>query len=440
MIKYTLILFIATYFSQLSVKLYAQDWTIIREDNPILSMKSSKDELVMVITDKRISWYDLRGNISKTLTIQSEGNITRFFEDKNGVLWFGTDQNSISTYDGSEWKSLFKAPNNYYNNSIITQIFQDKQKNMWFGTYGGGLVQFDGKNWIVHNNKNGHLSEDHISSIFQDWQGSVWFGTWDGLTKYSSDTWTKFYQKKEKQDNRSFYSIFQDRSYGLWFGTNIGLVNYDGKNWEESVDYNNKNPKGYINPIFQDKQGNIWFGTGINSGYVYRFDGMNWNTFPPPYSEIYIPNLVQNIVQDKQGNLWAGTLFGISKFENQKWVNVAYPPNEQKNGFNPRVTQILKDKNGSLWFGTNTGLILVNFEEEERIEEGIIYPNPATSTIEISGIPNDSKISIFNERGILLREVMYKDYLWLDYLSSGVYFLKIETGNTVFTKKFIIQK
>jgi ligand-binding sensor domain-containing protein len=438
--KYAIILFGMIYLSQLGNQLHAQDWTIIRDENPILSMKLSKDGLIVGITKNKIIWYDVRGNIVKTLYTQAYGYITVFFEDKNGSLWFGTDENTISKYDGIEWRR-FKALNNYGNNSFITKIFQDRQGNMWFGTYGGGLMQFDGKNWIIHSSQNGHLSEDHITTIFQDWQGSVWFGTWDGLTKYSNDTWTKFYQKKEKQDSRSFHSIFQDRNDGIWFGTSQGVIKYDSNNWTDFNDYTNKNPREGIGPIFQDKEGNMWFGTGAIYNTVYKYDGTLWKPFTLPSGGYPIANYLTNIVQDKRGTLWAGTLFGISKFENQKWINVIYPPNEQKNGFNPRVSQIVKDRKGSLWFGTNTGLILVDLvKNEEIIEDGIIYPNPATNIVEISGIPNESKISIYDERGIFLKEIIYKDYIGLDDISSGVYFLEIETDSRVFKKKLIIQK
>jgi ligand-binding sensor domain-containing protein len=439
--KYTLIFFIATYFLQISDKLYAQDWTIIRQEYPIVSVKQIRDGRIIIVDEQLINWYGNKGNLLSRLSIPTRtGKATTVFEDRESNLWFGTSENMIVKYNGREWES-FKALNNYYNNSFITQIFQDKKGNMWFGTYGGGILQFDGKNWIIHDSYNGHLSEDHISTIFQDWQGSVWFGTWDGLTKYDNDTWTKFYQKKEKQDSRSFYSIFQDKNNALWFGTSRGVIKYDSKNWIDFNDYANKNPTEGIGSIFQDKEQNIWFGTGTTYNTVYKYDGVLWKPFTLPSGGYPIANYLTNIVQDKKGNLWAGTLYGISKFEDQKWVNVTYPPNEQKNGFNPRVTQILKDKNGSLWFGTNTGLILVNFERnEENIEEGIIYPNPANSLIEISGIPNNSKISIFDARGVLLKEILYKNFIGLDSFSSGAYFLEIDTGSKIFKKKLIIQK
>jgi ligand-binding sensor domain-containing protein len=439
--KHALILFIAAYFLQISDKLYAQDWTIIRQEYPIVSVKQIRDGRIIVVDEKLINWYDKNGSLLNKLSIPTRaGKATTVFEDKESNLWFGTSENMIVKFDGVEWKS-FKALNNYYNNSFITQIFQDKQGNMWFGTYGGGVLQFDGKNWIIHDSYNGHLSEDHISSIFQDRQESIWFGTWDGLTKYDNDTWTKFYQKKGKQDSRSFYSIFQDRNDVLWFGTSRGVIKYDSKNWIDFNDYTNKNPTEGIGSIFQDKEQNIWFGTGTTYNTVYKYDGNFWKPFTLPSGGYPIANYLTNIVQDRKGTLWAGTLYGISKFENQKWVNVTYPPNEQKNGFNPRVTQILKDKNGSLWFGTSTGLILVNFEKSEVVvEDMVIYPNPAINTLEISELSNGSKVAIYDERGIFLKQIDYQDYIELSEIYSGTYFIQIETGEKIVRKKFVVLK
>ncbi|MEA3444129.1 MAG: T9SS type A sorting domain-containing protein [Bacteroidota bacterium] len=70
-----------------------------------------------------------------------------------------------------------------------------------------------------------------------------------------------------------------------------------------------------------------------------------------------------------------------------------------------------------------------------------MYPNPVTSTLNITGNQNISKISIFNILGEqMLQNQPEKNIVNIDVdgLTSGVYFLKVENENgTTSTKKFI---
>jgi ligand-binding sensor domain-containing protein len=419
----------------------AQSWTILKNEYPIVTMKQLRDGRVLVITQRQINWYSLDGKQLSVISIPVDSSsVSTFYEDKNGNMWFGTQKNIILRYDGKDWKS-FNAPDNYYKNSFITKIFEDNIGNIWFGTYGGGVLQFNGIKWLVHNSENEHLSENHISNIFQDNQGSIWFSTWNGISKFSNNTWYQYYNTKS-DGNGAVYAIFQDRSNNVWFGRySGGLLKYNGNTWTEFNDFANNHPSSGVGTVFQDKENNIWFGTG-NWGYgIYKYDGKTFTPFKLPSGGYPLAPYITNIVQDKEGSLWAGTLFGISKYENKEW-KAFYPPSDGRPyGFSALATHLIIDRKGNSWIGTNTGLILINYLADDRkLDEGIIYPNPAQSDIEIFGIPNGSKISIFNQLGMLIKQFSYEDFIILDDIPNGVYFVQIETENNIIQKKLVIAR
>ena len=65
--------------------------------------------------------------------------------DKEGNMWFTTDENGVFRYDGKGFKN-FTTKDRLINNSVFS-ILEDKSGNIWFGTRGFGLSRYDGKNF-----------------------------------------------------------------------------------------------------------------------------------------------------------------------------------------------------------------------------------------------------------------------------------------------------
>ena len=67
--------------------------------------------------------------------------ITSSIRDKTGNLWFGTDVDGLSCYDG-------KSVTNYtisqgLANNTVWSIAEDNSENLWFGTNGAGILSTD---------------------------------------------------------------------------------------------------------------------------------------------------------------------------------------------------------------------------------------------------------------------------------------------------------
>jgi uncharacterized repeat protein (TIGR01451 family) len=83
-------------------------------------------------------------------------------------------------------------------------------------------------------------------------------------------------------------------------------------------------------------------------------------------------------------------------------------------------------------------------ENEEAGSQVIIYPQPATSLFYIGGIPTEEvkTVSILDANGKIIQTVQASklaDGINISQLSSGMYFVNIETTQSSFTKKLCVQ-
>jgi len=152
-------------------------------------------------TSDGIMWFGVRGGVSRydfdTLRTQSkdgkefvnftkeeglvENWVTAVYQDKDGMMWFGTTEGGVSRYDGSEFVNFTKEDglSDYW----ITDIYQDNDGMMLFATLGGGVSQYDGVAWTSLDTRDG-LASNTVHSICQDSDGFLWFGTEGGATRY----------------------------------------------------------------------------------------------------------------------------------------------------------------------------------------------------------------------------------------------------------------
>ena len=60
-------------------------------------------------------------------------SIITIFQDKDGVMWFGTDD-GVNRFDGLEFKVFSKKENGLISNRV-SQIHEDHKNKLWFGYY-----------------------------------------------------------------------------------------------------------------------------------------------------------------------------------------------------------------------------------------------------------------------------------------------------------------
>jgi hypothetical protein len=87
------------------------------------------------------------------------------------------------------------------------------------------------------------------------------------------------------------------------------------------------------------------------------------------------------------------------------------------------------------------GLVLANDELQLKLMEKIeIFPNPASETINIKGLPGPSDIRIYNLQGQLLKSFQQvENKIDLSGLNPGIYILQLQLGNKTVERKVVRQ-
>ena len=166
--------------------------------------------------------------ISATYFTKNEGLVSNviwtLYKDKKGDLWFGSDDNGLSRYDGTTFHSLTKNEGLPHNRPAA--ITEDTDGNLWFASIGGGIFRYNGKDFKVYTTKEG-IGSDNPYLIIGDALGNIWIGTNDGvnclntktdeITKYS---FAQGFAGMETNQN----AVFRDKNNNLWFGTINGLM------------------------------------------------------------------------------------------------------------------------------------------------------------------------------------------------------------------------
>lgn len=394
-------------------------------------------------------------------------------EDKNGNLWFATKGGGVSKYihnvknNGTGNNStvqnktsaiLFKtySVSNGMASNTIRAIIEDKQGNLWFGTEGDGVSKYDGNNFTTYNTTNG-LASNTIWSIKEDYLGNIWFGTnGSGVSKYDGNrveaiergdviaqrtqhdikkingklvkSFTTF-NSSHGLANNIIWTIAEDKKRNLWFGSEGGGVSvYHENNHRKKnlllnpidsskffTTYNTSHglSNNVVFSITEDKSGNIWFGTygggisrfngdafvtfnakqGLASNVVFsiaedknhclwfgsygggatKYDGKSFTKYTT--SQGLANNTIWAITKDSKDNLWFGTYGnGVSKYDGNSFTNY-----NTSNGLPHNIVRCIKeDKHGNIWFGTEGGGI--------SKFDGLTFTNYNTS----QGLPHNS--------------------------------------------------
>lgn len=207
---------------------------------------------------------------------ESANAVWSMMQDKNGRIWFGTDE-GVYCYKGNEF-TRFLDDEGVMNKDKLTlkgifSILETKNGNIWFAECAAeGISCFDGKtlSTIIP-----YKEIRRTDRILEDKQNNLWFATaFKGIGKYDGKTYTPNIFKD--QELNGSYSILEDAKGTLWFDTRKGLGDYDGKTCQILNEKDGFSVNDLI-PILVDRSGNLWFSSkGMN---LYKYDGKTFTNF-----------------------------------------------------------------------------------------------------------------------------------------------------------------
>lgn len=227
--------------------------------------------------------------------------------DSKGIFWIGTME-GVSRFDGEEFttfpipKARVKDTTSILSYNRVSCIMEDRNGIIWFGTDGFGICKYDarlndedgqgktlstGQAGFTHFTKEDGLCDNNITSIMEDKNGKVWIGTmYGGISRYDARLNDEVGQGKSFTNltengvvsGIEVWSIYEDKSGNIWFpAENFGVYRYDAHLDDEvnpEKSYTNFNTNDGLNTngiqcIFEDEEGRFWFG---GWGGLFRYD------------------------------------------------------------------------------------------------------------------------------------------------------------------------
>jgi len=240
-----------------------------------------------------IPWSDTSGIwLDEVYPIVNPNQVMCMLQDKNGLLWIGTNGAGAYSYDGKTFTSFLskegRKQTDGLHHNIINSVLEDLEGNIWFTSMThGGVSRYDGESFAHFMPKDG-LSDDMVRSSFLDKAGNIWFGTngnrKGGLDYFDGKTFTNFNETNGlclyENDGRCYNGvrcIYEDQAGNVWLGNSFGrLCLYDGSSFKQ---FSTKDGQTIMNVLFalEDRKRNMWFGT--RNGHMYRYDGENVKDF-----------------------------------------------------------------------------------------------------------------------------------------------------------------
>ena len=174
----------------------------IFEHNGTSSEQTTSDKNVVI---RPFNFTETDNNGLTKVTAASPSTVYTIAQDKNGVVWVGTDMgpflfNNLSNVYRSDYTcSRVKIPRNDSTNLAdyllvnerIKSIAIDGANRKWLGTEGSGvyLMSENGQQTVKHFTMNNSplLSNDILSIAINPVSGEVFFGTSMGIVSYQSD-------------------------------------------------------------------------------------------------------------------------------------------------------------------------------------------------------------------------------------------------------------
>ncbi len=313
----------------------------------------------------------------------SHNSIRSIFQDRAGVMWFGTE-NGLNSYNGYEFKVYLDK--NLPAAQWISAIAEDQAGNLWLGTETSGLLKFNKytgtfEHYIHHPAEPASLCSNEVTAIYASPQpGSdyLWVGTKQGLSRVTispkgSLTFKNYRHHPEQESSLAGDRIWslaeidipREGGKSLWIGTDSGLCRLKYRENHHKEDFQQVEVlKGQVATALcvaaVNPDPTLWVGT-TNGLYHLTWDPkgsprLKCYQHQPNNSNSLSYNHVTGIVKDNQsGVLWIGTdMAGLDRFNpgTGTFSHYKHDPLELSSLSDSGLSALYLDRSGILWVGT----------------------------------------------------------------------------------------
>lgn len=278
----------------------------------------------------------------------SQLSVLSIHQDKLGRIWFGTME-GLSIYDGLEvvsYKGINTLPRLSVEGEKITHITENKEGDIFFMTNDNGLMKYDLKQHKFSNFDG--LVVSALSSI----EGKIYIASKDTIYTWNELTDSFQFKLAVTTLNGKITKIFKDHQQQYWLGTQGGLYKLASDNTPALVI-----PDREIWEIFESSQNDLWIGTRMQGMFKIDAKGEITPFLHDAKSENTISsNQVRTFVEDTSGNIWIGTFAGLNKYNPKTGIFSVYTNNYLPGSLShSSIFSLLIDRQGSFWIGSYYG-------------------------------------------------------------------------------------
>ena len=246
----------------------------------------------------------------------------------------------------------YKTNNSGIISNYITAVAVDQNNVVWIGTTDKGIITFDGKNWKQIDDTGGY-NIFQISKMQFDSSGRLWIICASGLLMYNNSTWQS-YNSEFGTDLISDFSF--DNNGNMIVATYNGMFHFIEGRWQSYNTANSCLPSNAVNTIFVGQNNDIWIGT---TGGAVKISGSNCRSFIPidvaagisPNIKLIFEDFSNSIVFYHKAIPMTGTRDGITALSSSRWNEISIPY------VNPSELNSIYRDNDDIWLCTNNGVV-----------------------------------------------------------------------------------
>jgi len=371
--------------------------------------------------------------------------ITDMVQDRDGVIWVGTDW-GLCRYDDGEW-SVMQTANSGLSGNEITCLALDSANRLWIGTTMNGISIRDGDDWSYLNSGNSPIATEGVKHIHHDHRGWSWVSTELGLYCDTGEEWRHYDNTPDSYGGFTFFGpnvravdvredglvVVATMNAGLTYITETEFIFYTAAN--------SGFPDNSMNDVAIDANGDrwlacpsgglIWHASSFIGGPVFQYNTLTAGFPNNTMLCVEIDDMGRKLLGSENSGIIV--FEGLGNFTVMDQANSGLPSDQ--------VRCLLIDSAGVLWAGTNAGVARfdpgMDVMDRSIYKGSIAYPNPVSDVLHVQPMASAGQVhwQLVDEVGRMVQQgkVGSLSPFMVDMasLSPGAYVLRLLTDHRV---------